>query len=392
MKYWRGYLCAVIFAAATWALTTFAEGHSKLIDMIYPYTTRLIQTSLAQWTGGVDFCLWQLIVVVLAVVVLASLVIAVILRWNLVQWFGWIAAVCAALWMLHTGIYGLNSNAGPLSEDIQLEEADYTITELAEATAYYLGIANELSAQVPRNPDGTPDFPTFAEMAGAAGEGFEILAYDQYKAVFAGSTLPVKELGWADLYTSMGITGVTMPLTGEAAVNPQTPVVALPFVMCHEMAHRMCIAIERDANMAAFLACDAHPDPIFRYSGYFMAFRYCYNALAGIGTSASSLAAKEIYAQVEPLLKQDLDFYREFFATNMNTQASQVANTVNDTYIKVSGDENGTISYNMVSDLLVSWYIQEIYLPAHKEEVVPFDPTDRDQVDLREGITVEGGK
>ncbi len=392
MKYWRGYICAAIFAALTWALTTFAESHSTLIDMVYPYTTRLIQTSLATWTSGVDFCLWQLLLVVLGVLLLASIVVMVILRWNFVQWLGWVAAVCSALWMCHTGLYGLNSNAGPLSTDIQLVEADYTITELAEATEYYLNIANELSTQVPRNPDGTPNYPSFAELAEMAGEGFEVLTYEEYRAVFAGSTLPVKELGWADLYTAMGITGVSMPLTGEAAVNPQTPVVAMPFTMCHEMAHRMCIAIERDANMAAFLACDANSDPIFRYSGYFMAFRYCYNALAGIGTSASSLAAKNIYAQIGPELKQDLDYYREFFAANQNQQASNIASTVNDTYIQVSGDENGVASYSLVSDLLVSWYIQEIYLPAHQEEVIPFDPTDRNQVDLREGVVVGGGK
>ncbi len=390
MKYWRGYICAAIFAALTWALSSFAQGHSALIDMIYPYATRLIQTSLATWTAGVDFCLWQLLVVVLMVALLASIVVMVILRWNFVQWLGWVAAVCSCLWMLHTGIYGLNSSAGPISQDIRLEEADFTITELAEATEYYLEIANELSTQVPRNADGTPKYPTFAELADMAGEGFKTLTYDQYLAVFAGSTLPVKELGWADVYTSMGITGVTMPLTGEAAVNPQTPVVALPFTMCHEMAHRMCIAIERDANMAAFLACDANSSPIFRYSGYFMAFRYCYNALAGIGTSASSLAAQNIYAQIGPELKQDLDFYREFFAQNQDQQASNLANSANDAYIQASGDKNGVASYNMVSDLLVSWYIQEIYLPAHQEEEIPFDPTDKNQVDLSEGVTVGG--
>ncbi len=390
MKYWRGYICAALFAALAWALSAFAEGHSTLIDMIYPYTTRLIQTSLATWTGGVDFCLWQLIVIVLVVAVLASLVAMVILRWNFVQWLGWVLAVCSGVWMLHTGLYGLNSSAGPLSEDIRLENADYTITELADATDYYLQIANELSTQVPRNADGTPNYPSFAVMAQQAGEGFDSLVNEDYLAVFAGSTLPVKELGWADMYTSMGITGVTMPLTGEAAVNPQTPAVSLPFTMCHEMAHRMCIAIERDANMAAFMACDANSDPIFRYSGYFMAFRYCYNALASIGTSASSLAASEIYAKIGPELQQDLEDYKEFFAQNIDQQASDLADTVNDTYIKVSGDENGTVSYDLVSDLLVSWYVQEIYLPAHKEEVIPFDPTDREQVDLSEGLVVEG--
>ena len=91
-------------------------------------------------------------------------------------------------------------------------------------------------------------FADFDALAGKAGEGFQTLTYDYFYPIFAGSTLPVKKLGWADMYSSMGITGVTFGLTGEACVNPQIPGVSLPFTMCHEMAHRMCIAPERDAN------------------------------------------------------------------------------------------------------------------------------------------------
>ena len=382
MKYWRGYIAAAIFAALTIALMTFAEAHSALVDMIYPYTTRLIQTSLATWTAGADFCLWQLLVVVLGVVALASIVIMIILRWNFFQWMGWVLAICSFVFMMHTGIYGLNTYSGSISEDIRLEEADFTVTELAKATEYYLSIANELSSQVPRKGDGTVDFPSFQEMAAMAGDGFKVLTYEEYYAVFAGSTLPVKELGWADMYTSMGITGVTMPLTGEAAVNPQTPAVALPFVMCHEMCHRMCISLERDANMGAFLACDAHPDPVFRYSGYFMAFRYCYNALVSVGTSTSSTAANQISAMINDQVRADLKYYQSFFQQKQNATATQIANTANDTYIKVSGDSSGIASYSKVSDLLVSWYIQTIEVPMHQEEEIPFDPTDKNQVDL----------
>ena len=386
MKYWRGYIVAALCAALTWALTSFAAAHSTLVDMIYPYATRLIQTSLASWTAGADFCLWQLIAVVLGVVVLASIVAMVVMRWNVFQWLGWVLAGCSFLFMLHTGIYGLNSYAGSLSEDIRLEEADFTVTELAEATTYYLERANALSLEVPRNDDGTPDYPDFDELAEMAAEGFEILTYERYYPIFSGSTEPVKQLGWADMYTSMGITGVTMPLTGEAAVNPQTPAVALPFTMCHEMCHRTCIAIERDANMGAFLACDAHSDPIFQYSGYFMAFRYCYNALVSVGTSAAKAAAQDIYAQINDTMMADLDEYRTFFNTNQDEAATNFANVANDTYIKASGDENGIASYSKVSDVLVSWYIQEVYLPQHQEEVITFDPTDRTQVDLSEDI------
>ena len=384
MKYWRGYIVAALCVALTIALMAFSESHGALVDMIYPYAARLIQTSLAEWTAGVDFCLWQLLAVVLAVVALASIVVMIALRWNFFQWLGWVLAACSCLYMLHTGIYGLNSYASDLSEDIRLEQADFTVTELAEATTYYMQMADGLSNQVPRNPDGTPNYPSFADMALMASEGFRDLTHRQYYAVFSGSTLPVKELGWADLYTSMGITGVTMPLTGEAAVNPQTPVVALPFVMCHEMCHRSCIALERDANLGAYLACIAHSDPIYQYSGYFMAFRYCYNALASVGTTAATAAANQIYSQMGQTMRQDLKFYTDFFNQNRNEAASNLADSANDAYIKASGDEAGVASYAQVSDLLVSWYIQGIYLPAHKDEQEEFDPMDRNDVDLSE--------
>ncbi len=384
LKYWRGYLTAAIFAAITWGLSEFASSHSVLVDLIYPYFTRLIQTTLADWSGSVSFCLWQVLAVMLGVVVISSIVLMIVLKWNFFQWLGWVLAGGTLIFTLHTGIYGLNNYAGPLSDDIRLtvSEETYTVTELANATTYFRDKANELALQIPRNTDGTPDYPAFQEMAEAAGDGFKVLTYEYSYPVFAGSTVPVKELGWADLYTSMGIAGITMPLTGEAAVNPNIPVVSIPFTMCHEMAHRMCISLERDANLAGFMACRVNPDPVFQYSGYFMAFRYCYNALVSVDTSASNLAANQVYDGISDGLMADLDSYKAFYAAHMDQDASELANSVNDTYIKVSGDESGTASYSEVCDLLVNWYMQEIYLPEHQEEQDGFDPLDKNQVDL----------
>ena len=219
-------------------------------------------------------------------------------------------------------------------------------------------------------------------MAAQAGDGFRTLTYEHSFSVFAGSTAPVKELGWSDMYTAMGIAGFTMPLTGEAAVNPQIPGVGIPFTMCHEMAHRMCIAQERDANLAAFLSCRVNSDPVFQYSAYFMAYSYCYSALAGSSASSAKAAAAEIKAGVDPLLQKDLTAYSQFLSQKQNHTATKVANKVNDTYIQASGDESGILSYGEVTDLLVCWYVQEIYLPAHQDEVEQFDPLDPEQVQL----------
>ena len=50
LKYWRGYIVAAAIAVFTFFLTQFAAGHSHLVDMVYPYASRLIQDFLAEWS------------------------------------------------------------------------------------------------------------------------------------------------------------------------------------------------------------------------------------------------------------------------------------------------------------------------------------------------------
>ena len=388
MKYWRGFLVAGILAAITLGLQWLAKRFTQLVDMVYPFLTREIQGFLAGWSGNVDFTVWQVLVMLIVAVLAASIVLMIVLKWNFFQWMGWILAGASMIWLLHTGIYGLNYYASPLSQDIRMGDySAYVQENLEDATLYFLSQANELAKEMPRDEQGNLQTGTFQELAVQAGSGFETLVFST-GAVFGGNTSPVKELAWADFYTSMGITGVHMPITGEAAVNPQTPAVSLPYTMCHEMAHRMCIATENDANFAAFLACLANEDPAFRYSAYFMAYRYCYNALMAEGTADAVAAAARIDLQVNAYLRFDMKKYDHFFSSHRNETLSVVGDTVNDTYIKVSGDEQGTASYGKVSDLLVNWYIEEMVIPyMDQEEENPFDPMDKDYIGgILEGI------
>ena len=382
MKYWFGYLTAGIFAAITWVLTLFGERFSTLVDMVYPYVIRTTQGYLAQWTSVVEFPVWQLLAVVLGVLILASLVLMIVLKWNPIQWGGWVLAVFSAIYMLHMLLWGLNYHAGPLAEDMRLDVGSYNLAELTEATEYYRDKANALAEKVGRDAQGNVKFAQFEELAKIGGEGFKVLTYDYHYPIFAGSDVPVKKLGWADLYSSMGITGVTFGITGEAAVNPQIPDVTLPFTMAHEMAHRMCIAPERDANFAGFLACSVHPDLEYQYSGYFMAYRYCYNALASVNASSAAAAAARVKDGVSPLLQRDMDYYSYFFSSRKDTVATNVADTMNDTYLKASGDASGIASYGQVCDLLVNWHIQTVVLPSISVEESHFDPYDETQIDL----------
>ena len=382
MKYWRGYLTAAIFGAITWVLMEFGKRFTTLVDMIYPYVVRTMQGMLAEWSAGVDFNLWQLVLIAMGVIVLATAVLMVVLKWNPIQWFGWVLAAGSCLYMLHTLAFGLNYYAGPLAEDIRLEVGQYNLEELTEATVYYRDKANALALKVNRDGEGNVIFPDFTTLAEQAGEGFRTLTYDYSYPVFAGSTLPVKELAWADLFSSMGITGLTVGLTGEAAVNPQIPTVSLPFTMCREMACRMCIVQEQDSSFAAFLACQANESLEFQYSAYFMAYRYCYNALAGANTEAASAAAARVLSGVNDRLYHDLAGYETFFNSKRSETATNLAKDTAGGYLESSGARKVVTSYGAVCDLLVSWHIQQVVLPSIAVEENPFDPLDESQVDL----------
>ena len=382
MRYWRGYLIAAIVGLITLGLTLLAQQYSQLVDAFYPFLTREVQTVLAGWSGTVEVTVWQVAAMLLILGLLLTVVLMIALKWNFFQWLGWVLAGASMIWMLHTGIYGLNYYAGPLSEDVHLDSYDFTVDDMADATIFFRDKANALAEQLPRDSKGNLLFSDFETLAAQAGEGFHTLTYEQSGSVFAGSLVPVKKLAWADLYTSMGILGITMPLTGEAAVNPQIPVVSMPFTMCHEMAHRMCIATESDANMAAFLACRVNPSVEYQYSAYFMAYRYCYNAIAKLGTVESQQALQRVKSGIGEALYRDLAAYNDFFAEKKDESATQLADTVNDTYIKAQGDERGVESYGAVCDLLVSWHIQTIVLPSKVVEDTKFDPYDESQVDL----------
>ena len=383
MKYWRGYLTAAIIGFFSWALIQFAQAHTALIDMVYPYVTRMLQTLLADWSSSVSFCLWQFIAIALVVGILTTIVLAIVLRWNLIQLVGWYTALASLLFFTHTATYGLNNYAGSIANDIRLRVTEYSLSELEDATIYYRDQANTLASSVKRDAGGDPVYPTFQELADQAGTGFDALVYDDNYSIFAGCTLPVKELGWADLYTSMGIAGFTMSLTGEAAVNPQIPVVSMPFSMCREMAHRMSIATESDANMAAFLACYKNPSVEYQYSAYFMAYYYCYNALMEMGTVEAQTALNRVKSGMNEQLYRDLSAYNKFFTDNQDESATKLVDTVNDAYNKIQNSEQTGASHSAICDLLVSWHIQTIVLPSKVvEDTTKFDPYDETQVDL----------
>lgn len=356
MKYWRGFLVAGILLVISLCAVWFASAHAALVDMIYPYMTRLIIGKLAGITAGIKGCLWQTVLLIFVLLSAAGIAAYIVLKRNPLPIIGWITAAVCLVSTMDTLLYGLNDYAGPISEDVRLEMTDYTVPELAEAAKYYRDKANALADSVPRNADGTLALPSFEELAVMAGDGFHTLTYERAISLFAGSTEPVKKLGWTLFYK--GKTGVTVAITGEACVNPKVPSIALPFAMCKEMSKRMTIAREEDAKYAAFMASEANESELFQYSAYCIAYYHCYNTLLQVPTSTAQQNAQNLHNGASSRLKADMEAYEDFFGSFEDPEGDSLA------------------------DMLVSAYVQEYITPLHQEEEDPFDPLDKSKVDL----------
>lgn len=317
--------------------------------MVYPYISRIIMDYLANWSSNFAGCLWQTILVFLIALLVGSIVLMIVLRWNPIQWFGWVLVVVSVIGLINTGVYGLNEHAGPISEDVRLEINDYSVGSLERAAHYYLGEANKYAAEVSRNSDGTVRFPEFDQLAKQAADGFTVLSYERTIPIFTGTTVPVKELTWTGFFK--GKTGITVGLTGESAVNPKVPAVGIPYAICHEMSHRMCVYSCSDANFGAYLACTDNPAAEFRYSGYLMAFRECYRALLSIKTSLGQDALNRVLAEADDRVMEDMAAYDSFIGED--SQDDQLCK------------------------MLVSWHIQELaeYMDPEDTDIV-FDPMD----------------
>ena len=367
MRNLRGFLVAAIFGGLTWLLTWAAKQYQNVLYLAYPFMSRTVQDYLASFTAKFDFCLWQVALLAAIVAFLATFVLALLLRRNLLRWLGGWTAAASVVLFLYMGMWGLNYyNPNTLAESMRLEEAKQTVQNLRAATEYYRDRANTLAADQKRDSDGALVMSDFETLAAQAGEGFDTMTFRC--SAFAGNRTPVKKLGFSELYDKMGFTGVTVALTGEAAVSTETYVGALPFTMCHEMAHRLSLAKEDEANFAAFLTCEANESKEFQYSGYFMAYIYCYNALAKL----DSAAAREVAAGVNAQFRRDLDD-NTANVSKSDGHVKDAAQSTYDSYQKSVGQAEGILTYDAVSSDLVSWYLSETAAPV-EPDTPQFDP------------------
>ncbi len=317
----------------------------------YRRFSRFFMNLLSCITGVFPFAVWDIAEVLLILLFLFTLIRMIIKKRPFLKWFSTVFLIASILLSEVVDCWMLNHYAPPLSDELGLQKDKYSEEELFDATVHYLRKAASYAPLMERDEKGSLVRQDFSELASLAGKSYLPLA--KIWPVFKGSSQRVKYLSlFGTYFLYRGTTGEFMPLTGESTVPKMDAVADLPFTMCHEVSHRLGIASEEEANFCAFLACEASDDVRFLYSGYYMAYVYCWNALK----SSSRKTLRDTYSDEFALVFFDASEVSAYY-DQFDSPLEEVETKINDSYLKTFSEESGVKSYGEVVDDLLAWYL-----------------------------------
>jgi len=186
-------------------------------------------------------------------------------------------------------------------------------------------------------------------------------AYEAFSAeypVFGGLYPAPKPVFFSRLMSWTEITGVFTPWTMEANVNIDISPYSIGSTMCHELAHLRGFMREDEANYISYRVCMASDSADLQYSGTMLALIHTGNALYRQNADKYfELYREHVSAKVSADLVANNEYWDRFEKPVVgDTTVGEIADKVNDAYLKANAQEDGTKSYGRVVDLLLAEY------------------------------------
>lgn len=260
------------------------------------------------------------------------------------RFFSGCFCLAAVLFFLYTVCCGINYFCRPFSSYLEYKAEQYTKQELEELVLW-------LTEQVNESYTGTGE-RTQRELARLGVEAMQALGGRH--APLSGYYPRPKPLLFSRLLSVQQLAGIYSPFTVEANYNREMTPYNIPHTICHELSHLKGFMREDEANFIGFLACIGSEDPEYRYSGYLSGWIYAGNALAGVDRKAYLACRERLRPEVDEDLHANSAFWYQF-----ESQISEAAETLNDTYLKANRQTDGVLSYGRVVDLMLAWYQAE---------------------------------
>ena len=330
---------------------------TEFSDFFNRYISSFFRAVLAKLTGWIPFSLaeFALILIPLWVFLITRLIMR---RYGetlkeMLSAIVCIFSVLAIVFSTFTLGFAPAYRGSTLDKKLGLEQAEVSADELYDTAVILAELVSEESKKVVYGKDNFSVMPySYSEMNDKLIAAYDTVC-DKYDFVQRlDSNLKPVMLSEAMSYTH--ITGVYTFFTGEANINVAFPDYTIPFTAAHELSHQRGIARENEANFMAFLVCINSDDAYIRYCAYLNMYEY---VLSALGSADAELYISARYS-VPLAVSNELIAYSDFYDKYRDSAASEVSETVNDTFLKLHGTE-GTRSYGMVVDLAVAYFKTE---------------------------------
>lgn len=331
-------------------LPTWAEWYAR---MLYPIVSGLL--------SAFSFCFPFSVGDVFIVLACGWLIIYPFYAWRRrKRWNRVVGKMLRFLMWVYVWFYigwGVNYFRQSFYERVGIEKVTYSATDFQEFVEEYV---RELNRSYVESGDSLANW--YLQPAVSSGyldvlplsetitEGYRQIAPDY------GLTTPVawlrpKWMLWSGGMSRVGVSGYMGPFFSEFNLNRDLLNVEYPFTYAHELAHRLSIAGEAEANLYAYLVTTHSSVAEIRFSGYFSLLGY-------VMSNARRLLPQDTYRQmlqtIQPgivhMYNEHLTYWREKYRPDVG----KVQNKVYNAYLKGNQISSGTKNYSEVIGLLMA--------------------------------------
>jgi hypothetical protein len=217
-------------------------------------------------------------------------------------------------------------------------------TELNQLTNELIQELNQTRKELSKNNEIAPNFEqTLAKVQDAYGR-----ISKTYPKLHVQNQ-SVKKAIFPNLGDYIGFLAFYQPITAEAIIRSDLPMMTQPYTIAHEMAHQLGYASETEANFIAFVVATEADDPMLRYSMLLQMFTYAQDAqlllIAGTkGFDAWKAQIAENKAMLSPAVLKDRAEIKAFFVARAGKQI-QASNELYDQFLKWNQQAAGLDSY-----------------------------------------------
>jgi len=338
-------------------VSIFASFAPKLVASYYTLGLYRIGTSVLRLLfGSLPFALGELVYIFLIILLIINILFSIDSLKNLnknwqnfkylslkIAWFG------LRLYVVFMIIWGFNYLQPDLTNNINLtvqtpKDAEVAISEMNALTYELIEELNQTKNELALKKGIEPDFE---QVVTNVQQAYEYVAKDNPR--FKIQYQSIKKAIFPNLGDYIGFLAFYQPLTGEAIIRSDLPILTQPYTIAHEMAHQLGYASETEANFIAFLVASEANDSYLRYSMLLQIFSYAQDAqlllLAGNKDfDAWKAQIEKNKALLSPAVLKDRANIKAYFAARADKQI-QASSQLYDQFLKWNQQAAGLASY-----------------------------------------------